>query len=244
MTTSRLLLVILAGCGSTTFEGAVADHRGQPLEGALVTVVGNLCQARTDGSGGFALGCNSAKGEVTVSAGMEGFVSAERTLSVTSGEAHSLGSLELVGIPTGDALLFVRDGGDDHVPEVGHIVKRVEGRDEAESSFCLVEGTPTHTLSNGTLVLFDKGHEGWRLWRVGEDGCVYKKQRVDRGKWERTFGDKLATDVRELGGQLKLHQIDLEPGRYWVGEWANGFFAPDTTKEGPVHYRGHLIAVP
>lgn len=239
----RAALFLLIGCGGTSFEGTVVDHTGKPMEGALVTVVGNLCQSQTDAAGAFAIGCNSAKGSVTLSAGQTGFVSAETTVQVGDKTAYPVGSLELIGIPEGEGL-FWREGADDKRLESGHIVKDVVQQPEAIASYCLVEGAPVNALASTELVLFDKGHEGWRLWRVDDEGCVYKKRRVDRGQWERISGDKLQPAQRDLGGHQELATLTLESGRYWIGEWGNGFFAPDRSIDGPVHYKGYLLEVP
>lgn len=242
---TRWTLLLAMGCGSSTsFTGQAVDPGGAPVEGALVTVVGTLCQARTDAQGSFDLSCAQARGDARVSIGQTGYVSLEQELSVADGKAHPLGTLVLDGIPEAQGV-SLRRGASYEQPPVTHLVKALQDRPETVASFCLSNNEAEAWAVDGTeLVVFDKQHTGWRLWRVEDDGCVYKKTRIDRGEWERTLGDKLEPSIRDVGSDQRIASFTLEPGRYFLGNWANGFFAPDDSVDAAaVHYAGHLIRV-
>lgn len=241
----RGLWILAVGCGnSTSFTGQAVDPGGNGIEGALVTVVGTLCQARTDAQGGFDLSCAQARGDARVSIGQTGYVSVERELSIADGQAHPLGTLVLDGIPEAQGV-SLRRGATYEQPPVVHLVKAMQDRPETVASFCLSDNAAeAFTVDGDELVVFDKQHPGWRLWRVEDDGCVYKKKRIDRGEWERILGDKLEASIRDVGSDQRIARFTLEPGRYFLGNWSNGFFAPDDAVDArAVHYAGHLIAV-
>ncbi|MCO4746454.1 MAG: carboxypeptidase regulatory-like domain-containing protein [Proteobacteria bacterium] len=237
-------LLCLTACGGTSFTGDVVDQVGAPVPDALVTVVGTLCQTRTDAAGHFDLGCKSARDDVTVSVGQSGYLSADHHTKVTDAKAYATGVLTLVGVPEGEGL-FLRTGATYAQPERGLMMKSVVERPETVSSFCIKrEETPVNPVPAGEVVLFDKAHEGWRIWIVGDDGCVYKKRRVGRGEWEQTFGDKLDASIQDVGSDRRLASITLEPGEYFLAEWGQGFFRPDKSVEArQVHYGGYLLKV-
>lgn len=235
--------LLLVGCGGTSFTGNVVDHVGAPVPEASVAVVGQLCTTRADETGHFDLSCSTAKGKTTLSVGQIGYLSDDVTTEVVESESNPVGTLTLIAIPEGEGLFLRTTTAEYSQPERGYMVKSVVEKPYLETSFCIKEDTPANTIPAGELTLFDKRHEGWRIWVV-EDGCVYKKERHGPGNWTQTFGDKIDASLRELGNDQRIGKITLETGSYFITEWKKGFFAPDKSVKGSsVHYGGYLLTV-
>lgn len=229
-----MLLTLFLACGSTRFEGTVVDVTGAPLTGATLTVVGHPCQAIVRADGGFDLPCSP--GVYDISLGQSGYISETwSNYEANEQKTYDLGETVLVRIPDENGLLVFK-GGSYRAMERGFLVKSSGGRGKTQyRHYCLPENAdermPINPFDAGKVAFFDNASGGWRPWRLDEEGCAYKMSPSSETRWSVDYSDKATWTESELAPEKSLVVMTLEPGRYFISDWSNGFFQKGPTDD-------------
>ena len=229
-----MLLTLFLACGSTRFEGTVVDVTGAPMTGATLTVVGHPCQAIVRADGGFDLPCSP--GVYDISLGQTGYISETwSNYEANEKKTYDLGETVLVRIPDEKGLLVFK-GGTYTAMERGFLVKSSGGRGKNQyRHYCLPENAdermPINAFPAGKVAFFDNASGGWRPWRLDEAGCAYKMSPSSETRWSVDFSDKAEWTKTELAPEKSLVVMTLEPGRYFISDWSNGFFQKGPTDD-------------
>ena len=226
-----MLLLNLLACTRMAIDGQVVDVTGEPIEGAMVTAVGTTCMTQTDAEGMFSLTCNPDTYTLTV--GYNGYLSEEwEDYDAGEHQRYELGKVVLVKIPSEKGLL--RFDSNSYVPmEQGHIdIKKGGTGLKAYKHYC-VEGddVPVNTLNAGVVPLFDNDHVGWKAWRLDDEGCAYRMAPANKTRWEKTYGTTAEDTKRKVEETKHIVLMTLEPGEYFIADWDQGFFTPNSDRD-------------
>lgn len=226
-----MLLLNLFACTRMAIDGQVVDVTGTPIEGAMVTAVGQPCMTSTDAEGMFALTCSP--GVYTLTVGYSGYMSEEwPDYDASEHKRFELGKIVLVKIPIEKGLL--RFSANEYLPmETGHIDIQKGGVGlKAFKHYC-IEGddVPVNLVPAGTVPFFDHDHVGWKAWRLDEEGCAYRMAPANKTRWEKTYGTTADVTKRKVEETKHIVLMTLEPGEYFIADWDQGFFTPNRDKE-------------
>lgn len=214
------LAAALAGCGKMAIEGELVDVTGAPLAGAVVTAIGTPCQTTTDEAGHFDLTCPPGTYEITM--GQTGYISHEVSVEATERKRYDLEKTVLIKIPEGEGLFLLTDGVYSSM-KPGFLTRR-ESRGGDVRTYCVDPSRgEANALPARIQSLFDKGHEGWRPFKLNGDGCAYQMSKQASGRWEVDFAEKPAYEERAVGKGMNIALIELLPGDYFIADW-KGFF--------------------
>ncbi len=224
---SSLILGLLTACGGITISGQITDVTGAPLEGSTVSVhaTGTLCQTTADAEGRFSLGCKEGE-QFDVAIAQTGYVSKSIPIDGTAGTTFDLGAQALIKIPESDGLFLLTEG-NYTAPERGLLLRNTQGPKGASThmAYCLdVSNSKPNVVPAGNLALYSKNADDWRVWTLDDEGCAYRKERLDT-RWKQTYGDKLAVKREEVQNQHELVTMPVAKGaNYVIADWHAGFF--------------------
>ncbi len=219
-------LVALTACGGVSVGGTVTDVTGAPIEGAKVTLhaPGSMCQGTSGSDGAFSVGCSDGDYEAAIS--HAGYVTKKVDIKGSEQSSFELGPQALTKIPEKEGL-FLLEEGVYREPDRGLLARNTEGPKGASTNmdYCLDrENSKVNGFAAGEISMYAREHTEWRVWKLGEEGCAYKKVRLDV-RWEQTFGDQIKPDRNELEPGHELITLKLEPDTdYFLSDWKGGFF--------------------
>lgn len=222
-----LTIGLLTGCGGITITGQVTDVTGAPLEGGMISVLasGTRCQTTADAEGRFSLGCTEGE-QFDVAITQTGYVSKSIPIDGTQGTTFDLGAQALIKIPESDGL-FVLQEGNYTPPERGLLLRNTKGPKGASThmAYCLdVANSKPNVYEPGQLAMYAKRTDEWRVWKLDDEGCAYRKERLDT-RWKQTYGEKAEVKREEVQSEQELVTVTLEPGaNYVIADWHAGFF--------------------
>lgn len=238
------LALALTGCSKMAIDGEVTDVTGEPVVGAMVTAVGTLCQTNTDDEGKFALVCQPGLYDISISA--PGYLS-EDVDEYDAGERkrYSLGKRVLIKQPTEEGLLLFDGKG--YSPMTGGLLeRRMGGRGlDAYKHYCLAAGgTEVNRIDAGVRAFFDNKTEGWKPFRLDEEGCAYRMSPTSKTQWGVDYAEKPEYEERQVDTGKKIVLMDLTPGRYFIADWRKGFFTKVKDESGSsLGYSGYYLEV-
>jgi hypothetical protein len=220
-------------------EGELADAEGNSIEGAMVTSVGTQCATTTDSEGRYELTCPPGSHELVMS--KQGFLTEALQVNAAERQRYKVGKKMLVAIPEEQGLYLFASG--TYQPmKSGQLVRKLSGKGMSKQrAYCLdkTRSEPNPTGSGEALIL-DNAAAAWRPFRLDSEGCAYRDSRKKRGSWVVDYREKPDLDERKLSGRMKLAQIQLTPGEYFIANW-KGFFVAQT--EDQQSYGGFWITV-
>lgn len=222
-------LALCAGCGKMAIEGTVVDAGGKPVTGATVNAVGTTCHTTVDDQGKFILVCDP--GTYTLVIAQTGYISIQiDDFEATERKRYNLGKKVLIKIPDQKGLFLMRD--DSYEPmKPGLLVRRyttAPGR--KERSFCLDrDNSEPNELKAGTWRLFDNASDGWRPFKLDDQGCAYRDYQDAKLRWHIEYKQKPSYEEHKVGERKKIALLKLDPGDYFVADWDHGFFTPTET---------------
>lgn len=240
----------LTGCARTELTGTVTDVTGEPMVGAMVTVVGQPCQTLTDEAGAFTLPC--ASGTYTVTVGQAAYISETfDDFEATEKQTYDLGEITLIKLPTEKGLLVLKDNSYTTL-ERGWLVKDQGGKGTDQyRHYCLPEAArtdaspfPANPLPAGNKAFFDNDSDGWRPWRLDDQGCAYRMSPTTDTQWGVDYAEKATIREIPVAQGQEIVIMTLEPGEYFISDWGNGFFNKTSTDDPKVQgYGGWYVVV-
>lgn len=250
-----------AGCAKMAIDGQATDVAGEPIEGALITALGKVCddvpgpdgptrectngpfcQVEADESGRFSAVCNPGLYDVNIAA--KGYITKTvEDYDASERKRYDLGKQVLVRVPEQKGLLRF-DGNSYLEMPLGLLEKRTGGSGNgAWRAYCLpLEGTTGLKLPPGVHPFFDNESPSWRAFRLDAEGCAYRMSKVGPTSWGVDYGEKAHTEVKQLEQGKDIVLMDLPEGRYFIALWDQGFFK-ESTLDGKTGYQGHYLEV-
>ena len=243
-----LAVVFVAGltaCSNMAIDGTVVDVTGAPIPGANIAAVGApQCSTSTGEDGRFELVCNPDTYHLTINAA--GYLSVEETVEAVERERYELGTKVLVKIPSEKGLLKF-DQNSYVAMESGLVVKKAGGKGRsAYKHYCLDPkvDNPVNTFAAGTHAFFDNESLGWRPFLLDEEGCAYRMSPTSDTRWGIDYAEKAAFETRQIEEGKEIVLITLEPGRYFIADWDQGFFTKVKDEDGStLGYSGFYVEV-
>ena len=215
------------------------------MVGAMATVVGTLCQEHTDEQGFFELKCKQ-KGAVQVAISQTGYVSKSIEWVPSATKQTDLGKVHLIKIPTEQGL-FLFDGASYKTMQPGHVQRNVTSGSSVEKNYCIArDRSSENRRPAGTIPLFDNEHDGWRIWKLDDEGCAWRMRcKNSRSKCEAVYRERMRGEERQLEDAKRIVLVDLQPGEYFIADWSAGIFVKNkaiSEETGEDLYSGfHLI---
>lgn len=237
ITLSLLSILASTGCRSPELTGAVTDVSGNPISGAMITIIGTTCQQTTDALGSFSLPCRSGDWRVAVTS--TGYISKELEFLAAESKAIDAGNLVLIKIPKGEGLFLFDGNGYESLTTSS--LKRQMNPTAKTKSFCInAEHSTPYTRSAGSLPLYDKKHGDWRLWRLNDKGCAYTQHLKSGAK---LGGERVDCKKKSIDFENAIYICDLIAGDYFIANWRNGFFveSASSSKTNRLFSGYHLI---
>lgn len=234
--------LLATGCTRMAIDGVVQDVAGEPIVGANVTAVGGAqCGDQTDENGTFELVCSPGIYELHI--GKAGYIpEVHKDFDASERKRYEMGKRSLIKIPGTKGL--TRFKGNEYVAmERGLLERRSAGGANSYRNYCVQPDTPSNALAAGVNPFFDYESEGWKVFKVDDEGCVYRMSpdASRKGKWKVDWAERPEFEARELEHGKDIVLMDLPPGRYFIADWGKGFFTKgklDDTHEG---YLGYLV---
>ncbi len=241
-----LLALNLTGCGSPTLSATVSDITGEPLVGAMATVVGTLCQEHTDTEGSFNLKCKQ-RGAVQVAISQTGYITKSIEWVPSSAKQTDLGRVHLIKVPSQPGL-FLFDGGSYKAMQPGAVKRSVEQGPSVLKSYCIDrDRSAENRRPAGTTPLFDNGHDGWRIWKLDAEGCAWRMRcKNARSKCEAVYRERVRGKERQLEETKRIVLVDLGPGEYFIADWSAGIFVKNraaSEESGEDLFSGHYLII-
>ncbi len=235
-------LLATTGCSRMAIDGKVADVAGQPIVGAMVSAVGGAqCQTATGVDGTFELVCAPQHYELHI--GKAGYVpKVKPDFDASERKRYDVGTLTLIKIP--DTRGLTRFKGNEYVPmDRGWLTKKTAPGQGGFRHYCLPDGVPANRLAAGHSPFFDYESEGWKVFRLDDEGCAYKMSPdpARRGKWKVDYADRPKWETQRLEEGKEIVIMALTPGRYFVADWAKGFFTKGKLADGTEGYLGYYV---
>jgi len=243
---SLLGVIGLTACSNMAIEGEVVDVTGSPIVGANISAAGApTCTTTTGDDGLFELVC--APDVYTINIGAAGYLS--ETLDqfdASERQRYPVGRKVLIKIPIEKGLLRF-DGQSYTGMEPGVVVKRAGGEGtSAFKHYCVAEDheNPVNGLKSGTVAFFDNHSDGWRPFRLDEDGCAYRMSPTTETTWGIDYAEKAEIETKQVEEGKEIVLITFEPGRYFIADWDKGFFTKVKNDEGEtIGYSGFYVEV-
>jgi hypothetical protein len=233
----------VTGCSRMAIDGQVADVAGEPIAGAMVTAVGGAqCQSRTDETGTFELVCSPQHYEVHI--GKTGYIpEVLEAFDASERKRYEIGVRTLIKIPSERGL--TRFKGNEYVPMVrGWLEKTTASGPNGYRHYCLKDDdVPVNTLAPGLNPFFDYESEGWKVFKLDDEGCAYRMSpgKDGKAKWQVDYADRPKSETRELEHGKDIVIMDLPQGRYFIADWSKGFFTKGKLPDGKSGYLGYLV---
>jgi len=237
------VLLVLSACDSMNVTGRVVDGTETPIAGAFVTLEGSdpLCATRTGGEGYFELDCAEGHYQAVIAA--SGHTTLELELDVQEPKPYDMGDLALIRLPISRGLYLLERGTYQRMSP-GRLERRLtrSGR-STHRAFCLdTEHSLSNDVSASPQALFDYEHQGWRAFRLDEEGCAYRDTR--NAQHERTARPEPQPQLQKrtiAPGKTEV-LLTLEAGRYFIADWS-GFFVAQDKLENKHRYTGFLLTM-
>jgi hypothetical protein len=236
----------LTACSNMAIDGSVVDVTGAPIVGANISAVGApQCSTTTGEDGRFELVCNPDTYTLTINAA--GYLSKSYDqFDATERKRYELGQNALVKLPSEKGLLKF-DQQSYTAMEPGHIIKKAGGKGtDAYKHYCLdpQAEVPVNLFAAGTHPFFDNESIGWRPFRLDEDGCAYRMSPSSDTRWGVDYAEKASFETSQLEEGKEIVLLTLEPGRYFIADWDQGFFTKVKAEDGKtVGYSGYYVEV-
>ncbi len=232
----------VTGCSRMAIDGQVADVAGEPIVGAMVSAVGGAqCQSQTDETGSFELVCSPQHYEIHI--GKTGYIpEVLEDFDASERKRYEVGKRTLIKIPSERGL--TRFKGNEYVAmERGWLEKSTAGGKSGYRHYCLKGDVPVNTLVAGLNPFFDYESEGWKVFRLDDEGCAYRMSPDPTGKrkWKVDYADRPTWETRELETGKDIVIMDLPAGRYFIADWNKGFFSKGKLADGQEGYLGFLV---
>ncbi len=239
---SLFLALVLVGCGTTTLDGVVVDHAGDPVPDATITAVGTQFQGVSDATGAFSVQVAPGSYDLTIS--QVGYVTINfpEPYEATERKPYDLGQQVLVKVPDEKGLLLFADSSFSAL-EPGFLERKSGGFGDGQyRHYCIDrEGSAVNALSADTHTFFDHESVGWRAFRLDDDGCAYKMSPNSKSSWGIDYNEKAEVKTEQLEQGLERALVTLEVGEYFIADWDQGFFTKKS-KEDP-RYTGFYLKV-
>ncbi|MCP4806411.1 MAG: carboxypeptidase regulatory-like domain-containing protein [Proteobacteria bacterium] len=243
---SCISLAALVGCSNMAIEGTVVDVTGAPVVGANISAVGDpTCSTKTDEAGAWELVCNPATYDLVI--GAAGYLSESvEQYDANERQRYSVGKKVLIKIPTEKGLLKF-DGQSYTSMEPGHIIKVAGGKGtSAFKHYCLDEKADiaVNAFTPGNHALFDNQSDGWKPFKLDEEGCAYRMSPTTDTRWGIDYAEKAAFETTQVANDQEIVFLTLESGRYFIADWDQGFFNKVKGEDGEtMGYAGFYIEV-
>ncbi len=232
--------LLLAGCGQMAIDGEVVTVSGEPAVGARVTAMGSNCTTTVGEDGRFALPCMPGTYQLVIT--QEGFIEVKEDLEALERKRYDVGKKVMIAIPSEKGLFWFKDN--QYVPlQPGYLTRTISTVDGSKArAYCLDRSQgQANTLAAGTHAFFDNQTDGWRPFRLDEQGCAYR-DRKEGGRWEVLYKEKPPYEERTMEQGKKIALIELAAGDYYIADWDNGFFTTDDADNK--RYTGFWLSVP
>ena len=96
----------------------------------------------------------------------------------------------------------------------------------------------------GTHAFFDNESIGWRPFRLDQDGCAYRMSPSSDTRWGVDYAEKASFETRQVAEGKEIVLMTLEPGRYFIADWDQGFFTKVKAEGGEtLGYSGFYVEV-
>ena len=239
-------LIALVGCSNMAIEGTVVDVTGAPIVGANISAVGDpTCTTTTDDAGGWELVCNPATYDLVI--GAAGYLSENvDQFDANERQRYAVGKKVLIKIPTEKGLLKF-DGQTYTAMEPGHVVKVAGGKGmTAFKHYCVDPKAemPINTFDAGTHALFDNQSAGWKPFKLDDEGCAYRMSPTTDTRWGIDYAEKAEFETTQVETGKEIVFLTLEPGRYFIADWDQGFFNKVKGDDGETKgYSGFYVEV-
>jgi len=233
------MIAFISACSTTSVEGVVVNASGAPVQGATVSRQASECSTLTRDDGRFDLRCDPGTWKISIR--HPSFFSKTDTVDVPDGNQVVLERSTLIQIPENDGLHLLRLSS--FVPLVPTtLVRSSNSNGEAKRrDFCIVRDQSTpNIVSSGALQLLDRTTTPWRMFRMDPSGCAYRDSRNQDGRWVVEHRDRTKVSLEPKMDDIQIHQVNVEPGGYFIAEWA-GFFVPTAPKAST--YKGYWVQV-
>jgi len=234
--------LMTVGCARMAIDGQVTDVAGEPIVGAMVTAVGGAqCQTQTDETGAFELVCKPLHYEIHI--GKHGYIpEVLENFDASERKRYEMGKRTLIKIPATRGL--TRFKGNEYVGmERGWLTRDTAGGPTGYRNYCVDPAAPANRLAAGMSPFFDYESEGWKVFRVDEEGCAYRMSPdpARKGKWKVDYADRPKWETRQLEEGKDIVIMELPPGRYFIADWGRGFFTKGTLPDGQKGYLGYVV---
>lgn len=215
------MLALLIGC-EVEVCGRLLDPDGKPVAGARVEATAGACAAVTDAAGDFRARCRRADYHFLLSHPMH----AAGTLHIDASGALAPPPVSMTLAPWPDAPGLYIEPQYTPLPSVG-LVRSVG---PTEERFCLPDGVVL-PLASAAVQLFDVHAVDWRVYAVDAEGCALRLVVEGGGRfWSPRVQRVEPVSVTELAPGRSRAALALDPGRYVVAPWYDGFLVPEDPK--------------
>lgn len=241
-----LSLAALVGCSNMAIEGTVVDVTGAAIPGVNISAVGDpTCATKTDETGHWELVCNPAVYDLTI--GASGYLSENiEQYEATERQRYDVGRKILIKIPTEKGLLKF-DGQSYTAMEPGHVVKLAGGKGTTAFKHYCVDpkaDLAVNTFGVGTHALFDNQSDGWKPFKLDEEGCAYRMSPTTDTRWGIDYAEKAEFETKQVENGKEIVLLSLEAGRYFIADWDQGFFNKVKGEDGEtLGYSGFYLEV-
>jgi hypothetical protein len=235
-----LFAAALGGCRKMSFEGRVVDADDQGVPGATVSLGTPKCEAITDASGAFAIPCKP--GTYAAKIFKDGYLDDGLDLQAPELKVYDAGKRVLVRVPD-ERGFFAFERNAYRKMKPGRLERR-SGSSTLETwrAYCLAPAlSEPNRLTPGSYPFLDHASPGWRAFRLDDDGCAYRMSPTSGGQWGIDYAVAPKYEVAKKSERTSVVTLHLEPGSYFVADWAAGFFT--AAVDDPLHYTGYWIDV-
>jgi hypothetical protein len=235
-----LLAAVLGGCRKMSFEGRVVDGNDRGVAGALVSLGTPKCEGLTDATGAFSIPCKPGTYAATIS--KVGYLGDGLELEAPELKVYDAGKRVLVQVPEARGF-FAFDRNTYKEMKPGLLERRAGGSTlDTWRAYCLAPKlSEPNRLSAGSYPFLDHASSGWRAFRLDDEGCAYRMSPISGDQWGVDYAVAPKFEVEQATDDTSVVTLHLEPGSYFVADWAAGFFT--AAVDDPLHYTGYWIQV-